>query len=209
MGRRRPTVDHAVQPWTKPAHAPKLRRKSAFSCRRLHTPRGRPAGCDIRRAREIGSRASGRLKGTRWRPVGRASVSTRWRRVSSGGASPFSRSARRRLSPSGSLAPGDGGTWASKARQLVGPSSTKGAIMPLRVSPATKVVVFQWLCGWSMRRRLRKARKRMLNRQCWREVRPWSKTTHATGKIEARPPPRSPSAASVCDPRLHRRRPSG
>jgi hypothetical protein len=35
-------------------------------------------------------------------------------------------------------------TYISKARRLIGPSRTKGAIIPPEDRPATKVVVFQW-----------------------------------------------------------------
>ena len=44
-------------------------------------------------------------------------------------------------------------TQASKASRSMAPVSTKGAIMPRRVSPATKAVVFQWPWGTAMRRR--------------------------------------------------------
>ena len=44
-------------------------------------------------------------------------------------------------------------TWVSKALRLIGPSSTKGAILPRVVRLATKVVVFQWPCGTPTRRR--------------------------------------------------------
>ena len=46
-------------------------------------------------------------------------------------------------------------TYVSKARRLIGPSSTKGAIMPRKVNPATKVDVFQWPYGRPMGRRWR------------------------------------------------------
>lgn len=42
---------------------------------------------------------------------------------------------------------------ATKRSPVIGPSTTSGAIIPLRPSPATKVVVFQWPWGMSMTRR--------------------------------------------------------
>ena len=36
---------------------------------------------------------------------------------------------------------------ARKAVPFIGPSSTIGAVMPVSLKPATKVVVFQWRCG--------------------------------------------------------------
>jgi hypothetical protein len=35
----------------------------------------------------------------------------------------------------------------------IGPSRTKGAVMPVRRRPAVKVVVFQWPCGTAARHR--------------------------------------------------------
>ena len=35
---------------------------------------------------------------------------------------------------------------------FIGPSSTIGAVMPVSLRPATKVVVFQWPCGMPARR---------------------------------------------------------
>ncbi len=36
---------------------------------------------------------------------------------------------------------------------FIGPSSTIGAVMPVSLKPATKVVVFQWPCGMPARSR--------------------------------------------------------
>jgi hypothetical protein len=40
-----------------------------------------------------------------------------------------------------------------KAAPFIGPSSTIGAVMPVSLKPATKVVVFQWPCGMPARSR--------------------------------------------------------
>src|ERR1700693_6381090 len=48
-----------------------------------------------------------------------------------------------------------------KAVAFIGPSSTKGAIIPRRRRPATKVIVFQCPCGtWSVNRMRRGQRPR-------------------------------------------------
>ena len=47
-------------------------------------------------------------------------------------------------------------------RRLIGPSNAKGPIMPSSMSPATKVEVFQWLCGC----RGRAVRRRCVGRSC-------------------------------------------
>ena len=108
----------------------------------LHRTRRRGEGVldwvEVRRVTAAGRGGSRRPPRSNWRTLGalwlhRLSIKTTWPGLSS-----EPEPSRHRF---------------SSADRLMGRSSTKGAIMPRMVSPATKVVVFQWPCGTPTRKR--------------------------------------------------------